>query len=379
MQWFISVHPKLPTLKALRAVFAQQFTPEAQAQGFALRDSEGKIRVRLYWNTEYVGIEALRGYEKAAKKTAAQLLGVGLVRSLPSLDEIRLEPGMQAREAFVRIATHLLRTMQATQPGTVDDLDIEFLHDFRVALRRTRSLLSELRAIFAPPVYERWKRNFKAAGTASGAQRDLDVWLEELQGCKDDAVLARVAADRAEAHRELVGFLNSAAWRNTQKAWEETLQSPENSRRFTPLAQEPIEALALSRLQRQLRRVLKDGRTIGADSPAQALHTLRIDCKKLRYLLEFFAPLFPDTAAMIAPLKSLQEVLGNHQDAYVQLERIEVLKKDAALSGAETQRTLEALTIELHKSHRYWRKRFAAAFGAFDRHKIRVILEKDRA
>jgi CHAD domain-containing protein len=57
-----------------------------------------------------------------------------------------------------------------------------------------------------------------------------------------------------------------------------------------------------------------------AKSPPRALHRLRIDCKKLRYLLEFFISLYKadDTARIIKPLKRLQDNLGTFNDLDVQ-------------------------------------------------------------
>ena len=50
------------------------------------------------------------------------------------------------------------------------------------------------------------------------------------------------------------------------------------------------------------------------------LHALRIDCKKLRYLLEFFASLFPpdEIEILVKQLKRLQDNLGDFNDLSVQ-------------------------------------------------------------
>ena len=54
------------------------------------------------------------------------------------------------------------------------------------------------------------------------------------------------------------------------------------------------------------------------------LHNLRIDCKKLRYLLEFFTSLFPKTQMklLIKQLKQLQDNLGDFNDLSVQQARL---------------------------------------------------------
>jgi CHAD domain-containing protein len=50
----------------------------------------------------------------------------------------------------------------------------------------------------------------------------------------------------------------------------------------------------------------------------ELLHNLRIDCKHLRYNLEFVGHLLgPECEAMITRLKALQEILGDLNDAVI--------------------------------------------------------------
>src|SRR5262249_24087085 len=60
-----------------------------------------------------------------------------------------LSPAMPARMALAAVLLQLLDTLEANVPGTVRDIDTEFLHDLRVAVRRTRTAL-KLRAGLLP-------------------------------------------------------------------------------------------------------------------------------------------------------------------------------------------------------------------------------------
>src|SRR5262245_9956070 len=71
----------------------------------------------------------------------------GASLSLPCPD-----PGVEASEGVRRIHLALLGMLTANEPGLRADLDTEFLHDFRVAVRRTRSLLRQVRNVFPAPV-----------------------------------------------------------------------------------------------------------------------------------------------------------------------------------------------------------------------------------
>lgn len=112
------------------------------------------------------------------------------------------------------------------------------------------------------------------------------------------------------------------------------------------------------------------GKEINETSPDKNLHQLRIECKKLRYLLEFFTSLFPqdEIAFLIGQLKKLQDNLGRFNDLSIQqeklnhfLEMIDVneshsLKIAAALGG---------LISRLNQEQCLERNNFKARFSAF--------------
>ena len=64
--------------------------------------------------------------------------------------DVQLVPGMRAEEAAVRALTRLNEILEVNLPGALADIDTEFLHDYRVAVRRTRTVMRELRGVFCP-------------------------------------------------------------------------------------------------------------------------------------------------------------------------------------------------------------------------------------
>ena len=70
--------------------------------------------------------------------------------------------------------------MRATLPGTIADVDSEFLHDFRVAVRRTRSLQRQLEPVFPPEPLAHFRSEFRWLQQATGPVRDLDVHQLDL-------------------------------------------------------------------------------------------------------------------------------------------------------------------------------------------------------
>ncbi|MEZ4517985.1 MAG: CHAD domain-containing protein [Chloroflexota bacterium] len=61
---------------------------------------------------------------------------------------ITLDPDSPAADSARIIHRALFEAMERNEPGVRADIDSEFLHDFRVAVRRTRSALSQIRDVF---------------------------------------------------------------------------------------------------------------------------------------------------------------------------------------------------------------------------------------
>jgi CHAD domain-containing protein len=109
---------------------------------------------------------------------------------------------------------------------------------------------------------------------------------------------------------------------------------------------------------------------IDADSPAEHLHDLRKDAKKLRYLVECFATAMPGKLRRryVTQLKDLQDNLGQHQDAEVHADELAAVAAELAEEHApgDTLVALGALTARLEQSQREARAEFTERFSAFD-------------
>ena len=64
---------------------------------------------------------------------------------------VPLQFGERADKAVVGVLGALLGVIQANLEGTIEDLDSEFLHDLRVAVRRSRSVQRQFRHVFRRP------------------------------------------------------------------------------------------------------------------------------------------------------------------------------------------------------------------------------------
>ena len=90
---------------------------------------------------------------------------------------IDLQPEMAANQAVRLIMRNLVDVMHINLPGVLDDIDSEFLHDFRVSIRRARSLLGQMKAVLDAETTAALQSRLKTMGGATGEVRDLDVYL----------------------------------------------------------------------------------------------------------------------------------------------------------------------------------------------------------
>ncbi|HEY6277926.1 MAG TPA: CHAD domain-containing protein, partial [Streptosporangiaceae bacterium] len=239
--------------------------------------------------------------------------------------DVQLTAAMPARRAMADVLLQLASTLQANVPGTVRDTDTEFLHDLRVAVRRTRSALKLCGDVLTAGVRDTYAGEFKWLGDITTPVRDLDVYLlgygEAAAGllaatpAELEPFHTHLAQQREIERAELVRVLRSRRFADLSQAWQSALASQTAPRRGPTAGQ-----LAAERIRRAHTRVLQPGSRITAGSPPESLHDLRKRCKELRYLLEFFASLH-DPAILrqaVRDLKGLQDCLGEYQDCQVQ-------------------------------------------------------------
>jgi CHAD domain-containing protein len=342
----------------------------------------------------------VRGYEKALERVR-RTLGAELGftdAAAPLVDEAVLAVGgrpdgtsakidvplraeQRADAAAVAVLLRLLDVIEANVDGALTDLDSEFLHDLRVAVRRTRSVQRELRGVFGPAELARFRTEFRWLQQATGDVRDLDVYVLEFAEFRAmiplalrpdlEPLLGVLRTRRAGARRAMVRELRSVRAGTLLSEWRTFLggltRLPEHDR---PDAARPIGELAGERIRKVYKRMLKMGGAIDAASPPQDYHELRKKGKELRYMLELFgAPLYPAAVVkpMIKALKSLQDVLGRHQDREVQVATLRALLDEVSAlpGGAAALMAIGVLVQELGADERAARAEFAQRFAAF--------------
>lgn len=339
-------------------------------------------------------VEGLLGYSREHHEVLAILTGrLGLVpaeddgltaaaaavgrspgdyRSRPQL---LVRPDEAVEAAVRRYLSALLEVMVANLPGIRADLDVEFLHDLRVAVRRSRAAVGQLKDVVPADLRQRWGSELRWLGAATGPCRDLDVYLEEIGGLVREAGLAGpkvlepflelLRRQRDRAHRDLVSSLDHPRFSGFVEGWGAVLGEP-----FAAASDPPVVEVARRRIGRAHRRVLARGSEVGPGSAPEAFHRLRIDAKKLRYLLELFAGVLDEdrAEAAVRELKRIQDVLGELQDVAVQRERLVASARallDASAAEAATLLAMGRLLAALDDRERSLRAGFDERFGVF--------------
>jgi CHAD domain-containing protein len=304
---------------------------------------------------------------------------------------LRLGPDQRSDEAMKTVLRCQLPAMRRNLDGLRRNLDTEFLHDFRVAVRRTRSALAQVPGVFPRSVTERYRRGFSWLGKATGPVRDLDVYLLSLPAYSaalpEDLRPGLAAIERLlqrqhrVEHRRLVASLATSRYDRLMAGWEEFLNKDVPRASSLPNATRPIGELAGERIRRSHRRVLKKGRAIKNGSPPAKLHRLRIECKKLRYLLEFFSSLYPEREVrrLVRALKKLQDNLGDYNDYVVQQQWLRSMLDRLAQNGPVpdlTRSAVQEILRQLEDRRRSTREAFHSRFELFADRSVSAVFQR---
>ena len=242
-----------------------------------------------------------------------------------------IETGMTVEQGVLAIGKAAVSDLRIEIAGLDLAMTEDQIHRARVALRRLRSILSVFGKALPDTARRALSRDLAALASALGQAREWDVFvagtlgpllaaLGEERGLKGLGFTAAVLRERAAAEAyaavmasDFMGLsLRLAAW------FDAGLWPEPPSAEATALLAEPLGRHALALLKKSHKRFLAAGAHLSG-AGAGELHGLRIDAKRLRYITEFFRPLFPGKPARryIAALRDIQDILGTLNDAVV--------------------------------------------------------------
>lgn len=259
-----------------------------------------------------------------------------------------VSPDDPARDAVrAHIARHT-RRLRGADMAVRRDLD-DSVHQMRVAARRLRSGLR----VFRPLLDQEWADSLRTelawvAGEL-GDYRDTEVLLERLEkhldllpdGVDPEPARAHVetvlVARLAQARERALAMLDSTRYFDLQVRLVAAAHDPVttaaadlSSRQVVP----PLVERAWKKLAKEATKLLTDEEEIPGGAPDSEWHASRITAKKARYAAEAAAPVFgEDAAAFGKQLSLVTEVLGDHQDAAIAIEKIKSLAAEEGITA----------------------------------------------
>ncbi len=240
------------------------------------------------------------------------------------------DDGLRARAAAEGARVLALRYLDeaaAAAPRVTNDDDIEALHDFRVGLRRLRSVLRAYRDELRDTVRGKDRKRIAEIAGSTNDGRDAEVQVGWLTERGSDApsraqagvewiierVTARMHAGYAAARNEMLEVFTKA-----DETLRDRLSFYDVRVRLGVAAAPPSFGERTADLLRSHARDLLAWR-VRIDGPMDqaSIHSTRIAAKRLRYLVEPLRNEVKSAAPLVKRLKDLQDILGDLHDMHV--------------------------------------------------------------
>ncbi|MEM7396123.1 MAG: CHAD domain-containing protein, partial [Verrucomicrobiota bacterium] len=259
--------------------------------------------------------------------------------------------------------------------------------DYRVCLRKIRSVIGLMKKVYPAAETERLKVQWGNLTRATNRLRDLDVYLLEEKTCRAllpdplsgglDAFFDQMREERGREWEQVGRHLRSPGYREKMEALDAFFSGPDRSMP-SACSQQPIQGLASRLFDMRYRSMIRANEELVDTSPDEKFHDLRIQGKKLRYMLEFFREIYdPDPLApLLKSLRRVQNRLGRFNDCAVQQEVLMAwLEQTRASRTWEETAAVGGLVTWLHQREPEERQKAREALSRFGRPAIRKRFE----
>lgn len=193
----------------------------------------------------------------------------------------------------------------------------EDLHQFRVNIRKSRSLLQCVDGIFEQSIQQRFIVDLKTVANASNSKRDMDVFLEYLDSLDEleaETISAVLQSDKEDLN-EVITLLRSEKYNLIMQEWDVVLRDEDGFFKGDN-AHLPYKKVGAIAILKRLKKMKKKLSFLNEWARLEKFHTIRIEFKKLRYLSEYFSLFFENTnlKQLLKVSKKMQNIFGLLQD-----------------------------------------------------------------
>ncbi|MCL7942438.1 CHAD domain-containing protein [Marinobacter sp. ATCH36] len=217
---------------------------------------------------------------------------------------------------------HQYQRMRDLETGVVQGFDDEFLHQYRIAIRRSRAIAESVSEIRGDTELRKQIKPLKKHAQATSQLRDLHVFLADLEQWQlDGGTHAALTCSGARSyfanqadieHQALARRIASKKYRKDMDGWHRLI----TSRHFEKITRRLTTKDIQKALSKRMTQYSKQTRQLGSQAPDEDYHRLRKLLKRIRYLAELDKPVFRE---MLRQLKYRQQRFGDFQDLHVQI------------------------------------------------------------
>ncbi len=191
--------------------------------------------------------------------------------------DVALVHDQRADAAAAAVLRRLLAVIEDNVEGSIAGEDDEYLHQLRIAVRRSRTVQRQLADVFPPLELPGFRTEFRWLQQATGDARDLDVYVHDFDDLRAllaaehradlDPLLPALVRRREVAREQMAVALRSRRAVELLADWEVLLESlVELPLEDRPQAARAIGAVAGERTRRVYARIVRMGRVIDSSS-----------------------------------------------------------------------------------------------------------------
>lgn len=300
---------------------------------------------------------------------------IKLIHSLKEHD-VLINPKDSIQVAARKVLLAEFPLLLDCEEGCLIGEDVEAIHHMRVSCRRIRSAYDLLTPYYDQKKVFEIRNGIQRLGKNLGLVRDLDVFLvaldtyfrvEHQEKNIFEHIMKQLQKYRGVQHKKLRKYLSGKEYRKTLKNIRLYSRKPigeDNRKKIIPRAVRHVLPFIL---HKQLAVVRGFDDYIETDN-AEVLHRLRIEVKRLRYILTQFSSILGRSASpFVKELKLIQDNLGSLND--VDTAR-KILSPKRIANYVNGQSLFKDYLISLQQQEQITRVEFASLWGSFNTRRV---------
>src|SRR4249919_1985088 len=243
-----------------------------------------------------------------SKEERGRMLAEGACRHEYKASVVDIRKEMDIGQVFALLVQECVRHFRLNEALIIAERDPDALHQARVAMRRLRTAFSLFHPAIRQSSLKPLRKELRRFASPFGEARNLDMFLNNHGDELGDSDRRKLTSARAKAYKQVIETLKSQPSRDMfldLVVWT----ASEDWRKDAASA--AIRKFATAQLDAAWRKVRRQGKGLNGFNEKQ-LHKLRISIKKLRYAVDFLAPLYAKKRArkFALSLEKIQNCLG---------------------------------------------------------------------